>query len=275
MALVKHVVVALVAGVSCLAGMPAAFADQGTPSAAPAAVEVQVSGTIIDFSPLSLTLRSGGDVRAVRLMPGTKYAVNGQFVASKPLFRYGEQARVLTTREPDGSLNALTVALRTTVTGTRRIAGTIIDFSPGSLTIRTRTTDVFAVRLSASTRYWVNGQPVSSKPEVHYGEHVMAVVQQEQNGSLDALRVRLGSILPPGTRRVAGSIIDFSPISLTIRTATRDVFAVRLTTTTSYSVNGQPVSSRPVFHYLEHAAVLAHREADGSLNALTVHLRTS
>jgi hypothetical protein len=89
------------------------------------------------------------------------------------------------------------------------------------------------------------------------------------------VRVNVHGVLPPGTERIEGSIIDFSPISLTIRSATGNVFAVRLVAATRYYVNGRLVPARPDFRYSEHVAVITQAEPDGSLNALTVRLRTS
>lgn len=277
---VKTAIVGLIACLMLLTGVPAAVAAQGGPGAATPAAKnqlVHLKGTISDFNAISLTIKTrGGDVKAVRLTEQTKYFVDGQPVSQRPDFHQGERVRVAAHQEQDGSLTALTVAVGgKSKNGVVRIAGRISDFTASSLTIKTNDGDVRAVQLTGDTKYYVNGKPVSNKPDFEKGERVAVVAHVETDGSLTARRVNIGPSKSNGTVHIAGTILDSNAGSITIKTKGGDVKAASLTEDTKYYVNGKPVAQRPEMEHGQPVRVTAYQEADGSLTALTVFLRTS
>lgn len=226
---------------------------------------VLIEGAISDFSAHALTIRiAPGDFRAVALTNGTKYIVNGK-PSTKPAWHLGEEVEVVAARECSNALRALVVSVGPN--DLVHLAGTISDFSRFSLTIRTGVLDYRVVSLTSQTRFYLNGKLVSN-PTFHYGEEVHVTALRQDNGALIASVVRL-TTRPSTQRTVAGTIIDFSDHSLTILTASGDYWAIALTGNTKYIVNGQP-APKPAWHYGEQVSALAHREPDGSLNALTV-----
>jgi len=145
--------------------------------------DLTFSGSIADFNAGSLTLSSQGDVRAFKLMDSTKYYVDGKLVAQRPVFHQGERVRVFAEREQDGSFNALRVYVgidRAVV----QIRGKVSDFNAISITIVTIGNDVMAVRLTSSTRYYVNGKLIAGLPALSKGEAIRVNAHRETDGSL-------------------------------------------------------------------------------------------
>lgn len=268
-------VVGVCVSVLMAVGVPAVAGAQGAASVPTASAPLHLSGAIIDYSRVSLTIQSGTNVQAVRLAASTSYILNRKTLASRPTFQYGEHARILALANPDGSLTAEKVFLGLLATDARgRIRGSVLDVSATSLTVKTKNLDVFVVKLAAKTRYYIATQHVSVRPDIAVGDRVGVSVRQRSDGTLAALSVNLYGDAS-GTTQISGRIIDFSPTSLTIRNSNGDIFAIGLTATTKYYVNGSVASTRPTFQYLENVVTTARINANRSMTAVSVRLSTT
>ncbi len=247
-----------------------ALAAQATSRAAVAPAIVHYRGVVVNATAGQLTFRDlRGDYLAAQLTPATRYWVDGR-PASRPNFEPGQPVTLNAYREPDDSLVARFVGVYDIEQTLLRFHGRVVGSSLRTLTIRDRAGDFIAVQLMPDTRYVVDGRP-SSRPDFQPGQRVFILAHREVDGSLTARVVALTHL---DLRRLAGRVIDSSPGSLTFRDINGDVYAIALTGTTRYVVDGQP-SSRPQFRFGELVSIVAHQNNDGSLTARLVRVQTN
>lgn len=253
---------------------PSALAA-GTPTATPTLNHTY--GKIVEINAGRATLlTNAGKSAHIKLGEKTRFTARS-FAAAAAGLKVGEFARATGGDDAD-SAPARTFFFgledfgKPRQTNNQRIRGTVTFVQGNDLQIRDAGKDPVAVKLLATTKYFVAGKPVSSRPNLQLGTRVRILVHREVDNSLNALEVHV--VKASTNAQIKGTVVLSSGNSLTIRDTDRDPVAVRLLATTKYLVNSTRVPARPTFMQRQAVQILVHREADDSLDALTVSLTT-
>ena len=275
----KKSTVGLIAGAAVLIALSGASLTAGQAHAAgktpPTHVKPQnglVLGSLTAFSTTSVSITpAGGTSTTLPVGSYTRYMAHSQAAAAVGL-KVGEQVAAFTTTDARGFrlriLQYDTVAFGIPV----ELTGTITSGTPTSLTIKTGDGSTVTVQLNGATHLRVNGVRATGLLAAPANQQVKVSGLQMTSGGIVARNVDIGG-KPAGAQHVHvnGQVANSSgtTLSITVHKNSAPVL-VQLTSATTYVVNGKLTTTAPTFTANQRVTVIATRQSDGSIVAVTV-----
>ncbi len=219
-----------------------------------------ISITAIDGSKLALKTENGW-TRTIDAT-GATVSKDGATVALSTL-QVGDRIVFRETRNADGTYTVTAIVVIQPA-----IAGTVASISGSTVTVTQRDGSTSKVVLTGSTTYELAGQ-AATKDAVVAGVQIVARGTLASDGTLTATSVKVAPAM------AAGTVKEKSASSLTLTTRDESTVVVKVTSSTTYLVNG--ITSPTLADVKVGDVVMATgtRNADGSLSATVVRFRAA
>ena len=149
--------------------------------------------------------------------------------------------------------------------------GKIIAISANQLSITPDSGDAKSITVDDATRYLARSLD-AARHGLHEGDYARAASAAAGGAArvVEWGEVDFCGLDKNGDQRFVGRELSSTPNSVTFADRAGDAVTTNFTQATKFYVNGTLVQNPPAFTKREVVRVLAHRESDNSLNALTV-----